>query len=172
VVLLTNDRKALGLAPDQSVTHSISLAGLGRFCTRAGWVRTAEENRAVRGLAREFRLSAPSLEAPVRVLSGGNQQKTYLARCLLPQPRVLLLDEPTRGIDVGAKADIYELMRTWTGSGISILLTTSEMDELLTLSHRILVFHRGRIAAAFSREDASRETILAAAMGLTEGGDA
>jgi ribose transport system ATP-binding protein len=103
------------------------------------------------------------------VLSGGNQQKVYLARCLLPRPRVLLLDEPTRGIDVGAKADIYELMREWTGKGISILLTTSEMDELLTLSDRILVLHRGRIAATFSRENATRDAVLAAAMGLAEG---
>ena len=171
VVMLTNDRKALGLAPDQSVTHSISLAGLGRFCARAGWVRTAAESRAVRDLAREFRLSSPSLDAPVRVLSGGNQQKVYLARCLLPEPRVLLLDEPTRGIDIGAKADIYELLRAWTGKGISILLTTSEMDELLTLSDRILVLYRGRIAAGFTREDATRDAILAAAMGLAPGGD-
>jgi ABC-type sugar transport system ATPase subunit len=172
VVLLTNDRKALGLAPDQSVAHSMSLAGLGRFCTRWGWVRTAAEKRAVQDLAREFRLSAPSLDAPVRVLSGGNQQKVYLARCLLPRPRILLLDEPTRGIDIGAKADIYERVRAWTGQGVAILLTTSEMDELLTLSDRILVLYRGRISARFTREDATHDAILAAAMGLVAGGDA
>jgi ABC-type sugar transport system ATPase subunit len=170
VVLLTNDRKGLGLAPEQSVTHSISLSGLGRFCGPTGWVRTREENEAVRGIAGEFRLRTPSLEAPVRMLSGGNQQKVYLARCLLSHPRVLLLDEPTRGIDVGAKADIYELMRGWTATGISIVLTTSEMDELLTLSDRVLVLHRGRIVATFARGDASRDTVLAAAMGL-EGGE-
>jgi ABC-type sugar transport system ATPase subunit len=103
----------------------------------------------------------------VRTLSGGNQQKVYLARCLLPQPRVLLLDEPTRGIDVGAKADIYDLMREWVGKGIAILLTTSEMDELLALSDRVLVMHRGRIAAQFTRETASKDSVLSAAMGLT-----
>jgi ABC-type sugar transport system ATPase subunit len=166
VVLLTNDRKSFGLAPDLNVTHSVSLASLSRFCNRGGWVRREEETEAVRSLTREFQLSAPSFDAPVRTLSGGNQQKVYLACCLLPQPRVLLLDEPTRGIDVGAKADIYDLMRTWVGQGIAILLITSEMDELLTLSDRILVMHRGRIAAEFTRETASKDDVLAAAMGL------
>ena len=168
VVLLTNDRKSLGLAPDLSVTHSVSHASLSRFSTHVvGWMRRDAERTAVGRVTREFKLSAPSLrlDAPVRTLSGGNQQKAYLARCLLPQPRVLLLDEPTRGIDVVAKADIYDLMRGWVEQGIAILLITSEMDELLALSDRILVMHRGRIAAEFTRETASKEAVLAAAMG-------
>jgi ABC-type sugar transport system ATPase subunit len=169
VVLLTNDRKSLGLAPDLSVTHSVSLASLSRFCGRTGWVRRGAEEAAVDALTRAFNVHPPCREsdAPVRTLSGGNQQKVYLARCLLPQPRVLLLDEPTRGIDVAAKADIYELMRAWVGGGIAILLITSEMDELLNLSDRILVMHRGRVTAEFSRETASRDAVLAAAMGET-----
>jgi len=165
LVLLTNNRKTLGLAPELSVAHSVSLSSLSRFCTRSGWVRQKEEREAVGSLTRNFRLKAPSLGAPVRTLSGGNQQKVYLARCLLPAPRVLLLDEPTRGIDVGAKADIYERMGEWVSEGIAILLITSEMDELLTLSHRILVMHRGRVVAEFTRETASKDQILAAAMG-------
>ncbi len=165
LVLLTNDRKSSGLAPDLSVIHNASLASLPRFSSHLGWVQRGYEHDAVRDLTREFRLSAPSLEAAVRTLSGGSQQKVYLARCLLTQPRVLLLDEPTRGIDVGAKADIYELTRAWVGQGISILLITSEMDELLTLSDRILVMHRGRVAAEFTRETASKDAVLAAAMG-------
>jgi ABC-type sugar transport system ATPase subunit len=165
VVLLTNDRKSLGLAPELSVTHSVSLASLRRFSGRCGWMRRREESKAVRDLTREFRLRAPSDEAPVRSLSGGNQQKVYLARCLLPQPRVLLLDEPTRGIDVGAKADIYDLMRTWVAQGIAILLVTSEMDELLALSDRIIVMHSGRISTEVMRDTASKDAVLAAAMG-------
>jgi len=165
VLLLTNDRKASGLAPDLSVAHNVSLASLGRFSGAVGWIRRREERAAVAGLADGFRVRVPSLDAPVRTLSGGNQQKVLLARCLLPAPRVLLLDEPTRGIDVGAKADIYELMRRWVADGIAILLITSEMEELLASSDRILVLHRGRVAAEFGREEATKERVLAAAMG-------
>jgi ABC-type sugar transport system ATPase subunit len=165
LMLLTSDRKGTGLAPDLSVTHNISLASLPELSGRLGWVLRGREREAVASLARGFRLDAPSLDAPVRNLSGGNQQKAYLARCLLPGPRVLLLDEPTRGIDVGAKADIYELMRDWVGQGIAILLITSEMEELLALSDRVLVLHRGRLAAELPRADASKERVLAAAMG-------
>jgi ABC-type sugar transport system ATPase subunit len=165
LVLLTNDRKSLGLAPEMGVTHSVSLASLGRFSTWGGWMRRTEERRAVESLTQDFGLKTPSLDAPVRTLSGGNQQKAYLARCLLPAPRVLLLDEPTRGIDVGAKADIYDLIGGWVREGIAILLITSEMDELLALSHRILVLHRGRVEAELTSETASKDAILAAAMG-------
>ena len=165
LMLLTNDRKATGLAPDLSVTHNVSLASLAGLSNRVGWVRRRVERDTVANIAQGFRLNVPSLSAPARTLSGGNQQKAYLARCLLPRPRVLLLDEPTRGIDVGAKADIYELMRGWIGEGIAILLITSEMEELLALSHRILVMHRGRVAAEFTRADATKERVLAAAMG-------
>ena len=171
MVLLTNDRKSLGLAPEMSVTHSVSLSSLARFSDSSGfpwipgWVRRQDERESVEAVTGDFRLSAPSLDAPVRTLSGGNQQKVYLARCLLSEPKVLLLDEPTRGIDVGAKADIYELIRTWVEEGIAILLITSEMDELLTLSDRILVMHRGRITAEHGRGAATKDGILAAAMG-------
>jgi len=165
VALLTNDRMALGLAPEQNVLESVSLASLHRFVGPVGWIRRKEERSQVARITSEVRLSTPSLEAPVKILSGGNQQKVYLARCLLAEPRVLLLDEPTRGIDVAAKADIYRLMWAWVDRGGSILLTTSEMDELLTLSHRIIVLHRGRIAAQFDRNTATKDAILAAAMG-------
>ncbi len=165
LMLLTADRKGTGLAPDLSVTHNVSLASLPRLSTRLGWMRRRRERDAVAALARDFRLEAPSLDAPVRALSGGNQQKAYLARCLLAEPRVLLLDEPTRGIDVAAKADIYELMRGWVARGIAILLITSEMEELLALSDRILVLHRGRVAAELAGAAATKERVLAAAMG-------
>ncbi len=165
LMLLTNDRKASGLAPELSVAHNTSLASLPRFSSQLGWVNQTEERRAVQDLADEFRLRVPSLEAPVHTLSGGNQQKVYLARCLLTQPKVLLLDEPTRGIDVGAKADIYELIQGWVGQGIGVLLITSEMDELLALCDRVAVMHRGRVAGEFTRETASKDAILAAAMG-------
>jgi ABC-type sugar transport system ATPase subunit len=169
VVLLTSDRKATGLAPDSTVTESVSLASLARFSGFGGWIQRDRERAAVEHLTGQFRLTAPSLDAPVRTLSGGNQQKVYLARCLLARPRVLLLEEPTRGIDVGARADIYDLIRDWVAQGIAILVVTSDMDELLELSDRILVLHRGRIAAELTRGTASKDAILAAAMGITMG---
>ena len=165
LILLTNDRKAMGLAPEMGVTQTVSLSSLNRFSNQVGWMDQAKEQAAVRKITSDFRLYSPSLDAPVRVLSGGNQQKAYLARCLLPDPRVLLLDEPTRGIDVGAKADIYELMAGWVREGIGILLITSEMDELLALCDRILVMFRGRVTAEFTRETATKDLILTAAMG-------
>ncbi|MEJ2203874.1 MAG: sugar ABC transporter ATP-binding protein [Gemmatimonadota bacterium] len=168
VILLSSHRKAQGLAPDQSVTHSVSLASLSRYVASLGWIKRGVERRAVQDVTTRLRLAAASLEAPVRTLSGGNQQKAYLARCLLTQPRVLLLDEPTRGIDIGAKTDIYTLMRAWAAEGISILLITSELDELLLLSHRILVLHRGRIVAELDGNSATKDGIMGAAMGHAE----
>jgi len=165
VMLLTNDRKARGLAPELTVSHSVTLASLARFTRRGGWVRRRAERTAAEDVTRRFRLAAPSLDAPVRVLSGGNQQKVYLARCLLTEPRILLLDEPTRGIDIGAKTDIYALVRSWVAEGIAVLLITSELDELFLLCDRILVLHRGRIAAELAGDSATKERVLGAAMG-------
>ena len=145
-MLLTNDRKAMGLAPHLSVSHSVSLASLSRFSTR-------------------FRLNAPSPDAAVGVLSGGNQQKTYLGRCLLARPRVLLLNEPTRGIDVAAKAEIHALMRDWANEGIAVVMVTTDLEELFALSDRILVMHAGRIAAECTPGASTRDDVLAAAMG-------
>ena len=118
-----------------------------------------------------MRLRAASLDLETGILSGGNQQKVALAKWLQTRPRLLLLDEPTRGIDIAAKREIYQLMDQWTADGIAILLITSEMPELLSLSDRIVVMHRGRITAEFSRGEASPETILATAMGQTQAAD-
>jgi ABC-type sugar transport system ATPase subunit len=114
-------------------------------------------------------LCAASLEEAAGELSGGNQQKVAIAKWLQARPQLLLLDEPTRGIDVGAKQDIYQLMNEWTAQGIAILLITSEMPELLALSDRVVVMHRGRVAAEFSHAEAAPDAVLAAAMGHTPG---
>jgi ABC-type sugar transport system ATPase subunit len=164
VVLLTSDRKATGLFPDLSVIENATLSSLDRVSPR-GWVHKDEERRRVTALVPRLRLAAPSLDAPVGVLSGGGQQKVVLARCLLAAPRVLLLDEPTRGVDIVAKADIYALLRETAALGVSILLITSEMEELLALSDRILVMHRGRKTAELDRAEASPERVLRAALG-------
>ena len=118
-----------------------------------------------RSLAGTLNLRAASIGMRASELSGGNQQKVAFAKWLLTKPRVLLLDEPTRGIDVGAKQEVYALMDRWTAEGIAILLITSEMPELLAMSDRIVVLHRGRVTAEFGRTEATPDAVLAAAMG-------
>jgi ribose transport system ATP-binding protein len=164
LALLTSDRQASGLVLPMSVLHNLSLATLSRCC-RAGLMSGERERRHCGATVEQLKLRAPSLEAPVTALSGGNQQKVVLGRWLLTTPQVLLLDEPTRGIDVGAKADIYALLDELTARGLAILLVTSELPELLALADRILVMHRGRITAELRRHEATQERILHAAMG-------
>lgn len=164
MALLTNDRKGNGLVLPMSVSANLSLAALPRF-SPWGWRRGDLERRAAREAVGTIRLRAASPAMPVAELSGGNQQKVVLAKWLQTNPRVLLLDEPTRGVDVGAKREIYELIYRLTDNGLAILLITSEMPELLALSDRILVMHRGRITAEMNREEATPDRVLEAAMG-------
>ena len=166
IALLTNDRKATGLVLSLSVAANATLAGL-REITPAGWLRDEREQETVEKILSPMNLRAASLDLEVGALSGGNQQKVAIAKWLQIKPKLLLLDEPTRGIDVAAKRDIYQMMNEWTARGAAILLITSEMPELLALSDRIAVMHRGTLAAEFSRKDATPELVLAAAMGST-----
>ena len=164
VALLTNDRKATGLVLSQSIIANATLAGL-RELSSAGWRLPTRQRTAAEQTTSLMRLRAASLDLEVNALSGGNQQKVAIAKWLQIRPRLLLLDEPTRGIDIAAKQEIYQLMNQWTAQGIAILLITSEMPELLTLSDRIVVMHRGQVTEEFSRDQATPETVLAAAMG-------
>lgn len=163
IALVTNDRKTSGLVLSMSVLHNMTLASLKR-ATQRGWLRGDRERRFAGPLGRDFALKAPSLDAPVTSLSGGNQQKVVLAKWLMTEPKLLLLDEPTRGIDVGAKAEIYELMNRWTGEGLGILLITSELPELLAMSDRIIVMSHGRQTAELTRDEFSQEAVMAAAV--------
>ena len=164
VALLTNDRKGTGLILPMSIIANASLPSLRRF-TRRGWMCAGKEREETCRTMTALKLQAASLDMPARALSGGNQQKVVIAKWLQTGPRLLLLDEPTRGVDVGAKHEIYGLIEQWTASGIAILLITSEMPELLSLSDRIVVMHRGALTAEFDRSGASAERILSAAMG-------
>jgi len=164
LALVTNDRKGTGLIPSMSVIANTVLADLPRL-SPYGWRRPRLERERAEFHARALGLRAPSLAANVDELSGGNQQKVVLAKWLQTDPKVLLLDEPTRGVDVGAKWEVYRLMNEWTAQGIAILLITSEMPELLAMSDRIVVLHRGRVTARFTRDRFSPDRILEAAMG-------
>jgi ABC-type sugar transport system ATPase subunit len=164
VGLVTSDRKAAGLVLPLSIVANATLAGLDAL-SPGGWRRPSREREAAEEALRPFGVRVPSLEQEVATLSGGNQQKVVLARWRLTRPRLLLLDEPTRGIDVGAKREIYDRLDRWTEDGMAILLITSELPELLALADRVVVMHRGGITAELARGEATPERVLAAAMG-------
>jgi D-xylose transport system ATP-binding protein len=163
---VTEDRKRFGLVLDQTVLRNLTLAGLknlsGRFLTNEH-AEAATGERAMK----EFRVKAGSVFAIVDTLSGGNQQKVVLAKWLLTKPRVLFLDEPTRGIDVGAKQEIYAHINNLARAGLAIVLVSSELPEVLGLSDRILVLHKGRVSGEFLRADATAERVMACATGHT-----
>jgi D-xylose transport system ATP-binding protein len=167
LVLVSEDRKRLGLSLEESVGFNLSLSSLtgGSLWRLVDGSHEAHENAE---LVRHLNLKAPSLEAPVRTLSGGNQQKVVLGKALRTRPSVLLLDEPTRGIDVGAKFEIYELINRLTAEGIAVVLVSSEMPELIGMSDRILMLAEGTIGGQFEGQAegqrVSQAALLAAAM--------
>jgi ABC-type sugar transport system ATPase subunit len=167
IAMLTNDRKVTGLVLGMDIICNTTLAALKKY-SPFGWLLPAKEAESAKKQGQSMNLKAASLSMPVDALSGGNQQKVAIAKWIETQPTVFLLDEPTRGVDIGAKHEIYELMNKWTAAGIGIVLITSEMPELLAMSDRIMVMHRGKITAEFASSDATQERILAAAMGEKE----
>ncbi len=162
--LLTNDRKVTGLVLGMNIIHNSTMAALKKY-SPFGWLKPTKELQSAKEQSKSLNLKAARLTMPVSDLSGGNQQKVAIAKWIETEPKVFLLDEPTRGVDVGAKHEIYELMNKWTSMGIAIVLITSEMPELLAMSDRIIVMHRGRITAEFAAGQATQEKILQAAMG-------
>jgi len=156
---VAEDRKGQSLALGRSVGENVTLAGLDRFVNR-GVIDLQQESRSVRDAVRTLRIKTPSTATPVGLLSGGNQQKVVFARHWLTRPGLFLLDEPTQGIDVGAKAEIYGLVRELAGEGAAILMASSDMPELLALADRILVMCAGRIAGELHRGEATQERIL------------
>ena len=158
IVLLPEDRQRDGLFPDLSIRENIVMAA-----ARGVVLSRAEESMRVREVAADLHIAAKDIELPVTTLSGGNQQKVLLARCLMSSPVVLLLDEPTRGVDVRAKAEIYAILRGLAANGLSIVFTSSEIEETRALADRVLVLCQGRISAEFSRQDAVDDQLFAAA---------
>jgi ABC-type sugar transport system ATPase subunit len=169
IALLTDDRKASGLVLTMSVLKNMTIASLPDI-SRAGFLNSRMETKAAEGYKDALDLRAASLDVDVSSLSGGNQQKVLVSKWLMTEPSLLLLDQPTRGIDVGAKAEIYRLMIRWKNEGLGILLITTELPELLAMSDRIYVMHRGKITAHFGKEEATQENVLAAAMSEEEHG--
>jgi ABC-type sugar transport system ATPase subunit len=166
--LVTEERKKDGLLFNFCIRSNITinhLQGVSRF----GFVRRSLEREKAGAFFKQLSIRAPGLETSVATLSGGNQQKVVLAKVMLAQPKILLLDEPTRGVDVGAKAEIYSLMRKLTREGVSIIFISSELPELLGMSDRLLVLAAGRAQATLDRTEATEERVMHAA---TKGGNA
>jgi ABC-type sugar transport system ATPase subunit len=164
VAYLTGDRKGTGLVPGLSIGDNINLAALPRI-SPAGVLRPDLERENAAYYIESLHIRPARPEQPVGTLSGGNQQKVVLAKWLSTQPKVILLEEPTRGVDVGAKREIYHLLRECAAAGVALLLISSELPELLGLSDRIIVLHRGEVTGKFTRAEATQAKILAAAMG-------
>ena len=161
---LTEDRKTQGLVLPLSTGENICLPSIERF-TRLGVVRARDEKQAAEKYLKELRIKATGIAQKVMFLSGGNQQKVVLSKWLCCRGNILIFDEPTRGIDVGSKAEIYQLMNELTASGAAIIMISSDLPEILGMSDRILVMHQGRINGEFSAAEATQERILHCALG-------
>jgi ABC-type sugar transport system ATPase subunit len=162
VAMIPESRKEDGLLLGRSVTENVSLASLGAV-SRYGFVRRGAERRRTREALERWTVRADGPGAPVSSLSGGNQQKLLFARMLLCGPEVLVADEPTRGVDVGAKRAIYDLLASLADEGLGVLLISSELEEVLGLAHRVLVMRAGRIVGELAGEQMTESAVLGAA---------
>ena len=159
IAMVTEDRKHTGLALSSSVRENISVSSLARFA-RLGFIDEREEAAAVDAFIDRFGIKLSDRDQPVRELSGGNQQKVVFARALLSRPRILICDEPTRGVDEGAKREIYGFLRKFTADGNAVLMISSEIPEILSQSDRIVIFRRGRVAGELRSDMATPETLV------------
>jgi len=162
--LVPEERAAHGLFPQLSVVDNMSSARPWLYSHR-GWVNAGARRRLVAGMARVLGVKAASLDQAVSSLSGGNQQKVVLGRWMIGGAKLLILDDPTVGVDVGAKEEIYRLISELTADGTAVLLMSSELPEVIGLADRVIVLHEGRVAGRFDRSDLSEEAILRSAHG-------
>jgi D-xylose transport system ATP-binding protein len=164
MVLVSEDRRRYGLVLEKEVGFNLSLSSIVGF-SRFGFINHAAEGRANMGFFNSLKIKATGLDAIAGKLSGGNQQKIVIGKALMTEPNVIMLDEPTRGIDVGAKIEIYEIINRLTAEGKAVILVSSELPELIGMSDRILMLNEGRVGGQFSRDEATQEKLMAAAMG-------
>ena len=163
MMMVSEDRKRYGLVLDKNIGFNQSLASLGEF-SKGFLIDEHAETQTNQDYFKSLRVKAPNLESIVGGLSGGNQQKVVLAKALMTKPSLVFLDEPTRGIDVGAKLEVYELVNQLTEEGKAVILVSSEMPELMGMSDRIIVLSEGQIGGEFNAQEASQENLLEAAM--------
>ncbi len=164
IYLIPEDRRQTGLIVECPIRENVSLPALSRYATR-GLVSRERERDAAQTACTRMNVKTASIETLVKNLSGGNQQKVVLAKWLQLEPKVLIFDEPTRGIDVGAKAEIYDLMRAMAANGVAVVVISSDMEEILGLSDRLAVMHEGRITGILSRQDCTERNVMRLAVG-------
>ena len=169
IAYMTEDRRQIGLTMPRSITSNISLPMLRQYLSRFGLIQSPREKATAEHYRQRLSIRAPSIEQPVAMLSGGNQQKVMLSKWLNTRPKILILDEPTRGIDVGAKAEVHHIINELSAQGLGIILISSDMPEIMAMSDRILVMREGRQMGVFTRKEATQEIVLTAAMGQSGG---
>ena len=169
IAYMTEDRRQIGLTMPMSISSNISLPMLHRYLSRFGLIQRSAEDATAEQFRERLSIRTPSVSHPVGMLSGGNQQKVMLSKWLNTRPQILILDEPTRGIDVGAKAEVHHIINELAAQGLGIILISSDMPEVMAMSDRILVMREGRQMGIFTREEATQEIILTAAMGQNGG---
>jgi len=167
IAYLSEDRRLRGLSMPQSVGSNITLAALNRYTSRLGLLDQSLERKDATVMVEKLGIRTPSLMVPVAQLSGGNQQKTMLAKWLNTSPRILILDEPTRGIDVGAKADVHRHIDDLAQAGMAIIMISSDLPEVLAMSDRVLVMREGLSRGVFDAVDSTQESIMTAAVGAS-----
>ncbi len=165
IAYMTEDRRQIGLTLPMSIVTNITLPMLRKYLSQLGLVKPREEEATAEQYRQRLSIRTPSVREQVGRLSGGNQQKVMLSKWLNAQPQLLILDEPTRGIDVGAKAEVHHIVNELAMQGLGIILISSDMPEIMAMSDRILVMREGRQMGIFSREEATQEKVLTAAMG-------
>lgn len=165
IAYMTEDRRLLGLTMPMSITSNISLPMLSKYLSRLGLVKQRAESATADEYRQRLSIRAPSVGLEVEKLSGGNQQKVMLSKWLNANPKLFILDEPTRGIDVGAKAEVHHIVNELAAQGLAVILISSDLPEVLAMSDRILVMREGRQMGIFDRQTATQENIMTAAMG-------
>ena len=164
IYLAPEDRRRSGLVVDMTIRDNITMPVLSRYAP-GGLIQNSRESSVAQEASKALRVKTPTVEFLARNLSGGNQQKVVLAKWLSLEPKVMIFDEPTRGIDVGAKAEIYELMRGLAQQGVAVLMISSDMEEVLGQSDRIAVMHEGRVTGFLTRAEASEQAVMQLAVG-------
>jgi L-arabinose transport system ATP-binding protein len=168
IILCPEDRKKDGIIPVRSVMENMNISARRRFSPLKFFISPRRERENAQAFVRQLGIKTPSLGQPIKLLSGGNQQKVILARWLCEEPKVVLLDEPTRGIDVGAKSEIYNIIYALAERGVAVVVVSSELPEVLGISDRIVVMRQGRISAVLQRGEASEQRVLDAALPISD----